>query len=82
MAGSPGGFALESAGAYFGWVRAPEGGGSTARVVERLIVDHDILTIPGTAFTREDERMIRMSFANPDEPQIDDLGTRLAGFVL
>ncbi|MCP3936313.1 MAG: aminotransferase [Actinomycetia bacterium] len=80
MAGSPGGFTLETAGAYFGWVRAPDNSGPTAVVVERLIVDHDVLTIPGTAFTREDRDMIRMSFANLDEAQIDDLGARLATF--
>lgn len=77
MAGRPGGFELATAGAYFGWVRAP-GDDPTESVVRRLVVEHDVLTIPGTAFTPTDERMIRFSFANLDPGQIAELGTRLA----
>ncbi|MCB0992834.1 MAG: aminotransferase class I/II-fold pyridoxal phosphate-dependent enzyme, partial [Acidimicrobiales bacterium] len=81
MAERPGGFTLQQAGAYFGWVSAPDGAGNTAQVVEQLIVEHDVLTIPGTAFTPTDQRMVRMSFANLAESQIAELGQRLAGFT-
>ncbi|MEM9464188.1 MAG: aminotransferase [Actinomycetota bacterium] len=80
MAERPGGFELVTAGAYFGWVRAPGGepDDTTAAIVRRLVVEHDILVIPGTAFTTTDERMLRFSFANLDADQITELGVRLA----
>ena len=77
MADRPGGFELVTAGAYFGWVRAP-GSDPTDEVVRRLVVEHDVLTIPGTAFTPTDERMIRFSFANLLPDEITELGARLA----
>ncbi len=81
MADRPGGFELVTAGAYFGWVRAPRTAtGDTAAIVRRLVVDHDVLVIPGTAFTTDDERMLRFSFANLDAGQITELGVRLAEF--
>lgn len=80
LAPRPGGFELVTAGAYFGWVRAPAGDDDTDTVVRRLVVDHDILVIPGTAFTPDDQRMLRFSFANLDADQIHELGVRLAEY--
>ena len=77
MAEQPGGFALVTAGAYFGWVRAP-GNEPTVDVVQRLVIEHDVLTIPGTAFMPTDEQMIRFSFANLAANEITELGRRLA----
>ena len=77
MAHRPGGFELVTAGAYFGWVRAP-GSEPTGEIVRRLVVEHDVLTIPGTAFTPTDEGMIRFSFANLLPDEITELGVRLA----
>jgi aspartate/methionine/tyrosine aminotransferase len=37
-----------------------------------------VLVIPGTAFMPTDERWIRFSYANLDEHELDELGTRLA----
>jgi len=48
--------------------------------VRRLVVDHNILVIPGTAFTPDDQRMLRFSFANLDADQIHELGVRLAEY--
>ena len=76
MAERPGGFELVTAGAYFGWVRSP-GDEPTPDVVRRLVVEHDVLTIPGTAFTPTDEQMIRFSFANLVPNEIAELGLRL-----
>ncbi len=77
LAGGPGGIEIVSTGAYFGWVRhsvdAP-----TDEVVHRLVLDHDVLVIPGTAFTTGDEAMLRMSFANLTESEIAELPHRLA----
>ncbi|HAX06108.1 MAG TPA: aminotransferase [Acidimicrobiaceae bacterium] len=76
----PGGFELISSGAYFGWVRHPRSDLKTEEVVRRLVLDHDVLTIPGTAFTSTDQATIRMSFANLDPTQVDDLPSRLNEF--
>ena len=78
MADRPGGFELLSAGAYFGWVRHPFPALATDEVVRRLVLDHDVLVIPGTAFTPDDDRMLRFSFANLTDDEIDELPTRLA----
>jgi len=80
MAGRPGGFELVTAGAYFGWVRAP-GRGPTDDVVRTLVVDHDVLTIPGTAFTPTDDHMLRFSFANLVPDEITELGRRLTDWT-
>ena len=78
MADRPGGFELVTAGAFFGWVRHPFIDLPTSEVVRRLVLDHDVLAIPGTAFTPTDDRWIRFSYANLDEVQLDELGSRLA----
>jgi aspartate/methionine/tyrosine aminotransferase len=75
MRSRPGGLEVVSSGAYFGWVRHSHG--PTADVVRRLLLDHDVLVIPGTAFTETDESMLRMSFANLRPEQITELPSRL-----
>ncbi|MEZ5342260.1 MAG: aminotransferase [Acidimicrobiales bacterium] len=80
MAEQPGGFRLASSGAFFGWVQHPFADLPVADVVRRLVVDADVLTIPGTAFTPTDERWLRFSFANLDGEQLIELGRRLAAF--
>ncbi len=77
MARRPAGFELASAGAFFGWVRHPFADLETAEVIKRLVLDHDVLAIPGTAFTPTDERWVRFSFANLDVDELDELGVRL-----
>ncbi|MGH3875576.1 MAG: aminotransferase [Actinophytocola sp.] len=77
MAGAPGGFELVTHGAYFGWVRHPFPDRPTGDVVADLIVRHDLLAIPGTAFLPDDRRMIRMSFANLEPTAFADLTDRL-----
>ncbi len=78
MAGRPGGFELITAGAFFGWARHPFADLSTAEVIKRLVLDHDVLAIPGTAFTPSDDRWIRFSYANLDVADFDELAARLA----
>ncbi len=81
MAEEPGGFELVSAGAYFGWVRHPFDRSPTADVVRRLVLDHAVLVIPGTAFTPTDQAMLRFSFANLGSDEIAELPDRLAEIV-
>jgi aspartate/methionine/tyrosine aminotransferase len=77
MATEPGGFTLASAGAFFGWARHPYPDLGTDEVIKRLVLDHDVLAIPGTAFTPGDERWVRFSFANLDHQELTELGRRL-----
>lgn len=77
FASRPGGWELYSAGAYFGWVRHPFTE-PTGDVIGRLVFDHDVLAIPGTAFTPTDEGFVRMSFANLAPEDIGLLAERLA----
>ncbi len=78
MAERPGGFELATAGAFFGWARHPFTELSTAEVIKRLVLDHDVLAIPGTAFTPDDDRWVRFSYANLDVADFDELSKRLA----
>jgi len=78
MAERPGGFELATAGAFFGWARHPFAELSTAEVIKRLVLDHDVLAIPGTAFTPGDDRWVRFSYANLDIDDFDELSKRLA----
>ncbi len=80
MASQPGGFELSSAGAFFGWVRHPRTDLNTDEVIKRLVLDHDVLAIPGTAFTPTDDRWVRFSYANLEATEFDELGARLAEF--
>jgi len=77
MEAEPGGFQLASSGAFFGWVRH-QFDLPTAEVIKRLVLDHDVLAIPGTAFTPSDEQWVRFSFANLEGDQFDELGLRLS----
>lgn len=77
MATEPGGFELVSSGAFFGWVRHPFPDLSTSEVVRRLVLEHDVLVIPGTAFLPDDEGMLRFSFANLESHEFSELGNRL-----
>ncbi|MGI9595347.1 MAG: aminotransferase [Acidimicrobiales bacterium] len=77
MAAEPGGFRLATAGAFFGWARHPFVDLATDEVIKRLVLDHDVLAIPGTAFTPQDDRWVRFSYANLDLDQFDVLADRL-----
>ena len=81
MATKPGGFELLSAGAYYGWVSHPFADTPTPEVVEALLLEQGVLTIPGTAFMPTDEQRIRFSFANAELTELDELPTRLVAFA-
>ena len=50
---------------------------STDEVIKRLVLDHDVLAIPGQAFTPSDDRWVRFSYANLALDQFDELARRL-----
>ncbi len=77
MAGRPGGFEVLALGGFFAWVRHPFPDRSTEDVVEELLLTHDTLVIPGTAFLPDDRRTMRVSVSNADSDAIALLAGRL-----
>lgn len=77
MAPNPGGFSLACSGAFFGWVRHPFPQLPSSEVVRRLVLDHDVLVIAGTAFTPTDDQWLRFSYANLEPSQFGELALRL-----
>ena len=77
MADRPGGFELLSCGGFFAWIRHPFPGRPTAEVVRELVLDHDTLVIPGTAFLPDDRGTLRVSVGNADRAAIEELAGRL-----
>ncbi|MCH0563654.1 MULTISPECIES: aminotransferase [unclassified Streptomyces] len=77
MAERPGGFELLSVGGFFGWVRHPFAGRPTEEVVRELLLKHDVLVLPGTAFHPEDHGTLRVSVSNVDEAALHDFAGRL-----
>ncbi len=69
-------YRLISAGAYFAYVEHPFD--LPARdVVRKLIEDQEIVCLPGSYFGPEQERYIRLAFANVHESRFDDVVARL-----
>jgi aspartate/methionine/tyrosine aminotransferase len=73
----PGGFEAVSSGGFFAWVRHPFPDRPTADVVRSLVLEHDTLVIPGTAFLPDDRRMLRVSAGRIDEAAATMLAARL-----
>ncbi|MBT8434830.1 MAG: aminotransferase class I/II-fold pyridoxal phosphate-dependent enzyme, partial [Gammaproteobacteria bacterium] len=69
-------YRLISAGAYFAYIEHPFE--APARdVVKRLIQQHEIISLPGSYFGRDQEQFIRFAYANVHERHFDDLIQRL-----
>ena len=77
LAGRPGGFETVSLGGFFAWVRHPFPDRPTLDVVRELVLEHDTLVIPGTAFLPDDRRMLRISAGRIDEAAAAALVGRL-----
>ena len=78
LAARPGGFETVSLGGFFAWVRHPFTDRPTSEVVRDLLLKHDTLVIPGTAFLPDDRRMLRISVGRIDEAGAATLARRLA----
>ena len=77
LADQPGGFEVLACGGYFGWLRHPFRDEPTPDLARRLLIDHDLLLLPGTAFEPTDTRSLRVSIAGVDERTAGDLADRL-----
>ncbi|TCZ64867.1 aminotransferase [Roseicella aquatilis] len=70
---------IDAAGAYFAYLRLPEGAPPAARVAERLAAEHGLVTLPGSAFGPGQERHLRLAYAATEEEEIEAVPDRLAG---
>lgn len=57
-------YGLISSGAYFAYVRHPFENLSSRDVAQNLAGEHDLLCLPGSAFGHDQERYLRLAFAN------------------
>ncbi len=73
----PGGFEVVSLGGFFAWVRHPFTDRPTSNVVWDLLLRHNVLVIPGTAFLPDDRRMLRVSVGRIDQAAAATLAGRL-----
>ena len=69
-------YRLVSAGAYFAYIEHPFESPSRD-VVKRLIQEFDLVCLPGSYFGREQEKFIRLAFANVHEKYFDEVIHRL-----
>jgi aspartate/methionine/tyrosine aminotransferase len=69
---------IDAIGAYFAWVRVPDGAPDSAAVAERLATERGVVTLPGSVFGPGGARHIRLAFANTDEDTIAEVPRRLA----
>jgi aspartate/methionine/tyrosine aminotransferase len=77
LAGAPG-WTIDSAGAYFAYVRHPFAGTTALAVAERLASERGILCLPGSFFGPDQETHMRIAIANADRATIAALTPRFA----
>ncbi|MCW3476185.1 aminotransferase [Limobrevibacterium gyesilva] len=73
------GWRLDALGAYFAYLRLPEGGPDAAATAERLAAEQGLATLPGPFFGPGQQRHLRLAFANVDLPAIAAVPARLVG---
>jgi aspartate/methionine/tyrosine aminotransferase len=69
-------YRLVSAGAYFAYIEHPFDEPSRA-VVKRLIQEFDLISLPGSYFGQDQNKFIRLAFANVHETLFDEVARRL-----
>jgi aspartate/methionine/tyrosine aminotransferase len=69
-------YQLISAGAYFAYVRHPFEGERAESVARRLARDHHMLVLPGSMFGPDQERYLRLAFANVDAELMPEMAER------
>ncbi len=72
------GFRLVASGAYFAYLEHPFAARTAAQVAQRLVHEQSILALPGSMFGPDQERYLRLAFANLDSSQIGAIAQRLA----
>lgn len=77
VAAAPG-WRIDALGAYFAYLRLPEGAPDALRMAEALAAAHGLSTLPGPFFGPGQERHLRVAFANAAEEVIGRVTERLA----
>ncbi|MBL8698349.1 MAG: aminotransferase [Alphaproteobacteria bacterium] len=72
------GWRVDSAGAYFAYVRHPFAGEKAQRVAERLATERGVLCLPGSFFGPDQEAHLRIAIANVARDTIAGLAPRFA----
>ncbi|WP_152047439.1 aminotransferase [Aureimonas psammosilenae] len=72
------GWRIRQIGAYFAYVEHPFAGEPSGEVSRRLAKELGIVTLPGSFFGPDQERFLRIAFANVDAPAIAEMARRLA----
>lgn len=68
---------IDAIGAYFAYVRHPFANLESEQVAQRLATEVGVLTVPGSFFGQNQQRHLRMAFANADSATIRHLSARL-----
>lgn len=71
------GWRLDALGAYFAYLRVPEGGPDALAVAEALAARRGLLGLPGPFFGPGQERHLRLAFANAELAAIEQVPARL-----
>lgn len=71
------GWRLDALGAYFAYLRVPEGGPDALAVAEALAARRGLLGLPGPFFGPGQERHLRLAFANAGQAAIEQVPARL-----
>lgn len=70
-------YEVVSAGAYFAYVRHPFEGISGRKVARRLFEEQSVLALAGEMFGPDQDRYLRLAFANLEDDDIPELARRL-----
>ncbi len=70
-------YEVVSAGAYFAYVRHPFEGVPGVKVARRLFEEHAVLCLGGEMFGPDQDRYLRLAFANLEDRDIPELARRL-----
>jgi len=69
---------LDALGGYFAYLRLPDWAPPAAEAAGELAARHGLMTLPGPFFGPEQDRYLRVAFANADLPTIAAVPARLA----
>jgi aspartate/methionine/tyrosine aminotransferase len=72
------GYEVVASGAYFAYVRHPDGDATGRMVARRLLEEQHVLSLAGEMFGPGQEPYLRLAFANLDDERIPELVARLA----
>jgi aspartate/methionine/tyrosine aminotransferase len=72
------GWRIDALGAYFAYIRTPDGAPPASAVAEHLAAEHGLVTLPGDAFGPGQDRHLRIAFATTEVEEIAVVPARLA----